>query len=385
MGKLAVQMPSMDSRWDYRPRRPAGFSPELIVLAKGSLDTPRRRAMADAIRALYPEARLVERLDTPHNRIAPDPGAALVCHYWGKRTLVLGVHGSAVRFSQEAGNACPNYWHISPYGFCPYDCTYCYLAATRGVRFSPTVKIFGNLDEMLRQVDNVASRLGGPTAFYLGKLQDGLALDPLTGYSRVMVPFFADHPHARLTLLTKSADVVNLLDLEHGGHTTVSWSLNPPAVSDAYERNVPDPLARIRAMGRCSRAGYPVRAVIMPIIPVPGWREIYSTFLVDLVSRVDLYRITLGGICSYPGAVGLMEAKLGEDNDVSAAIARGADQADDGRLRYPPADRIEIYRHLIAAIRSRRPDLHIGLCLESPAVFKALDMTSQIGRCNCVL
>lgn len=117
--------------------------------------------------------------------------------------FVLGEHNSAVRFSEEEDNTCPNYWHFSPYGFCPYGCHYCYLAGTPGVRFSPAVKIFLNLPEILTEVDRIANQLGRPMAFYLGKLQDGLALDPLSGYSRKMIPFFARHPYAHMVVLTK--------------------------------------------------------------------------------------------------------------------------------------------------------------------------------------
>ena len=200
---------------------------------------------------------MIEAFDTPHNRIALGPSGALELHYEGKRTLVLAEHRSAVRQSTEEGNCCPNYWHFSPYGFCPYGCAYCYLAGTQGVRFSPTVKIFLNLPEILDEVDRTARRLGEPTAFYLGKLQDGLALDPLTGYSRQIVPFFADHPQARLTLLTKSADVSNLLDLDHRGHSILSWTLNPKAVVEAFERNTPALEERIRAMEACAARAIP--------------------------------------------------------------------------------------------------------------------------------
>lgn len=139
----------------------------------------------------------------------------LSTHYEGKQTLVLGVHKSALRFSEEENNTCPNYWHFSPYGFCPYDCKYCYLVGTPGVKFSPTVKIFLNIEQILEQIQKVARQLIRPTSFYLGKLQDSMALDSLTGYSRLLVPFFAEQKHARMVMLTKCADVDNLLDLEH--------------------------------------------------------------------------------------------------------------------------------------------------------------------------
>jgi len=341
--------------------------------------------MVSAICRLYPDAEVIETLDRAHNRIDLGVAQPLDRHYAGKQTLVFGEHRSAVRLSEEKHNACPNYWHVSPYGFCPYGCTYCYLAATRGVWFSPTVRVFLNLDAMLARIDRIASDLRTPTAFYVGKLQDGLALDPLTGYSRIMIPFFAAHPHARLTLLTKATDVDNLLDIDHAGHTILSWSLNPPDVCDAFETNTPAPEARIEAMRKCVSVGYPVRAVIMPIIPVPDWQDVYATFLRRLMTQVELDRITFGGVCSYPGAVDLMASKLDTQNAISRALGRHAARSADGRSRYSPTDRIEIYRHLIAVVRAQQPGLPIGLCLEERSVFQALDLAAAIGQCNCVL
>jgi len=420
---------------DYLPRPAPLFRPSRIVLANGSNRTQARRRLAERICAAYPAAEVVAAFGVPHNRIDLGETGSLRRHHRGKQTLVLGEHRSAVRFSDEAANACPNYWHFSPYGFCPYGCHYCYLAGTPGVWFSPTVKIFLNIEEILGQVDRAAVRLGQPTAFYLGKLQDGLALEPLCGYARVMVPFFARHPYARMVILTKSADVENLLDLAHAGRTILSWTVNAPEVARAFERNTPDVPARIEAMRRCTRAGYPVRAVVMPIIPVADWRAVYARFMAMLLAAVPLSRVTLGAICSYPQAQRLMELKLGRENAVSALLGglsrfsrrglsrfsrrglsrfsrrglsrfsrRGLSRfssdengtvplenacenarSADGRLRFSRSIREEVYRYVIECIRRERPDLEIGLCLEDESMFASLGLQESIGRCNCVL
>lgn len=364
---------------------PSAFDPRWIVLTRGCTDRPERRETVERIVAAFPDAEVVDRLDKPHNRIDLGRGGPLALHRRGKRTLVLAVHGSAVRRSEEEGNMCPNYWHFSPYGFCPYGCHYCYLAGTPGVWFSPTVKIYVNLPEILPEIDRVARRLDEPTAFYLGKLQDGLALDGLTGCSRQLVPFFAAHPTARMIVLTKSAGVENLLDLDHRGHTVLSWSLNPPEVVRQFEAGTPPVEARIEAMRRCAAAGYPVRAVIMPIIPVDGWRDVYGGFTDHLLDEVPLARITLGGICSYAHARRLMDAKLGRTNLISRLLDEHGETSPDGRSRYAEPLRIEMYDLLIGAIRRRRPDLEVALCLEERRVFEALGLTASIGRCNCVL
>jgi len=367
----------------YQPKTAPYFNPDKIIITKGSFQTKQQQELVKAICAVYPKAQVIEKFDLPHNRVELGRLDLLELHYRGKRTLVFGVHKSALRYSDEDDNTCPNYWHFSPYGFCPYDCQYCYLAGTPGVKYSPTIKVFLNLPELLNQIDRVASQLTEPAAFYLGKLQDGLALDTLTGYSRVMIPFFARQKHARLILLTKSTNVENLLDLDHQQHTILSWSLNPPEVSSAFERNVPSPSERVAAMQKCADAGYTLRAVIMPIIPVESWQKIYASFIENLLMSIPLERITLGQICSYSAALKLTERKLGKTNPISNRLEKV--KSNDGRIRFPLKLRIEVYRHLIDTIKKLQPKLSIGLCMEEHQTFKALNMQSAIGCCNCVV
>ena len=377
--ELTVSLPR-----DYEPVRPAHFEVASIILAKGSITTPERKRFVERICDLSPEARVEERLDTPHSQLSLGDRDPLRLHRVGKHTLVFGELQSAVRFAQEMGNACPNYWHFSPYGFCPYSCKYCYLAGTPGVKFSPSVKIYVNLPEMLLEIDRIAWRQRTPTAFYLGKLQDSLALDPLTAYSTVLVPFFAEHPWARLTLLTKSANVDHLLNLEHRGHSILSWSVNPPEVSSMFEENVPGIDERLQAMRRVAERGYPVRAIMMPIIPMEGWQDLYTVFTRRLLESVPIQRLTLGGICIYRSARDLMERKMGRRNAISEQLD-AASIAGDGRVRFPHGLRHEVYSLIIETARRLRPELEIALCLEEQALWESTGLAESIGRCNCGL
>ena len=370
---------------EYEPVRPDYVEVSRIYLAKGSISTPERKRFVEGICRLYPNVEIREYPDTPHNRIELDETDALALHRAGKQTLVFGELKTAVRFSQEEGNTCPNYWHFSPYGFCPYGCKYCYLAGTQGVKFSPTVKIYVNLPQMLEEIDHIARRLGRPTAFYLGKLQDALALDPLTAYSTVLVPFFTKHPVARLTLLTKSAHVERLLNLEHRGHTILSWSVNPSEVCTVFEEDIPTIEERLEAMRRVALAGYPVRAVMMPIIPIEGWQDIYTAFTERLIEAVPIQRLTLGGVCIYRGARKLMERKMGAANAISAHIDNSSQTAGDGRARYPQALRSSAYSLIIQTVRRIRPDLELALCLEERALWRSIGLEERMGHCNCVL
>lgn len=376
---------SADHEEPYTPRPVDLFRPQRVILAKGSITTAKRQSLAERICAAYPQAEVEERLGTAHNKIDLGISDPLQLHYEGRRTLVLGEHNSAVGRSDEEGNTCPNFWHFSPYGYCPYGCSYCYLAGTQGVRFSPTVKVYMNLDEILAQVDKQARKIGRPEAFYLGKLQDGMALDPLSGYSRVMIPFFARHPFARLRVLSKSADFENVLDLDHGGHTVLCWSLNPPEVRKDYEVVTPPITERIEAMARCAAVGYPIRVMLMPIIPVPDWRQVYGDLLKELLTQVPLDRITLGGVCSYGPALNVTHEKLGTDNAIVKSLTVLSNGPDDGRTRYSHALRAELYTFMRDTIRRFQPGLTVALCMESRAIADEVGLSDNIGKCNCIL
>jgi len=370
---------------DYEPLKPRGFKVEKIILAKGSLTTPERENFVRKIIALYPEAEISECPDKPHNRVGFDEADSLERHKKGKRTLVFGELKTAVRFSEEEGNACPNYWHFSPYGFCPYGCKYCYLAGTKGVWFSPAIKIYVNLPEMLQEIDKIAMHIKNPTAFYLGKLQDGLALDSLTGYSRAIIPFFAEHKYARMTLLTKSDNVENLLNLDHKGNTILSWSVNPPEIAERFEENTPSIESRLTAMKKVAEKGYPIRAVMMPIIPVEGWQSYYYKFTRRLIAEVPLKRLTLGGVCIYPNAQKLMESKMSKQNPISAGIKKVSGKSGDGRNRYSHDKRREIYSFILDIVHKLRPDLELALCLEDKILWEETGLRQRLGHCNCVL
>ena len=376
--------PALSLPVNYEPMRPDYMTVSQIFFANGSLSTPERKRFVERICRLYPEAKVTECLDTPHNRIELNETDALALLKTGKQALVFGELKNAVRFSEEEGNTCPNYWHFSPYGFCPYGCKYCYLAGTQGVKFSPTVKIYVNLPEMLAEIDRIARRLQKPTAFYIGKLQDALALDPLTAYSTLLIPFFAEHPFARLTLLTKSTNINRLINLESRGHSILSWSVNPPEVCRIFEENVPCIEERLEAMRGAAKAGYPIRAVMMPIIPVTGWQDIYTAFTRHLIETVPLQRFTIGGICSYKSARWLMESKAGLRNPISLNIDDKL-KSQDGRARYSGSLRQQIYSVITSVARRYRPELELALCLEEKALWQNAGLENNIGHCNCVL
>ena len=364
-----------------------GFHPDQIILTKGSLDTPARRAFADKVRAAFPGVPVQEQLDRSHMAAAFAPKGIPLAEKIarGKRTLVLGVLKKNLSRSSEAGIHCPNYWHFSTTGFCWYDCAYCYLAGSCSSIVAPTVKIFVNIEDVLERLRSLGRRLAregaGQTSCYLGKLQDGLSLDWLTGFSRALARFFAREDLLRWVVLTKSACVDNLLDLDHRGHTIVSWSVSPARLCDALDRGAPALHERLAAAMRCADAGYPVRFLIMPLIPLPDWRSEYGDLVDQIFDTVAPARITMGGICSYPTAARLTTGR--RVAYITQAMAETHATAD-GRRRYAAARRVEMYGAIAAAVRRRDANVPIGLCLEERSVWERAGLDPECVRCNCV-
>src|SRR5262245_14569675 len=79
----------------YCPRPAPLFQPQTIILAKGSVSTRQRRHLVEGICGVYPKAKVVEQLSTPHNKIRIEAEDPLDLHYRGHRLLVFGEHGSA--------------------------------------------------------------------------------------------------------------------------------------------------------------------------------------------------------------------------------------------------------------------------------------------------
>jgi len=368
-------------------RRQGAFCPNVVIVAKGARARPHYEVFLDKVRQTFPEARWIEQPNASHMAVhCPAMGRKADRLELAKKTLVIGTHGNPVRRSTESGIVCPNYWHFSTTSFCCYDCVYCYLAGSCSTLASPAVKVYVNLEEIVGQLARQCGRLNRETGFYLGKLQDGLSLDFLTNYSKVLVPFFAEQRHGRFVFLTKSDDVANLLELDHGGHTVATWSLNAPAFAKRWEREAPSVRRRLRAARRCRDAGYPVRFIIMPMIPARGWKHEYAKLIDSIFATVVPERITLGSICSYPTARRLACARTEPDDELADLLSRERlERGPDGRLRFPMQTRAEMYRFVMDEIRSRDAGMPVGLCLEVLEVWKALGLFPGQPACNCVV
>jgi spore photoproduct lyase len=272
------------------------------------------------------------------------------------------------------GIVCPHFYLLAHGNGCLFRCAYCYLQLTFRGQVQPTV--FTNVGDMLAEVEAFLAR-EEPAVLNAGELSDALALDDRTGLTKELVPRFAAQDRHLLLLLTKSANVDNLLGLDHRGRTVVSFSLNAADVAARYELGSPSPAERLAAARRAGEAGYPLRFRLDPVIPVPGWEDSYRAILEQALAVAPPERVTFGSLRYFPN-VRTYARKLGRD--VSAFDYASEPTAADGRRRVPTPLRLRLYKYLMDLVPA---GIETGLCKETEACHRALGIEKVV--CNCTL
>lgn len=357
------------------------FKPETIWLWQKVAEHPEARR----ILGLFPSAavRLIERQRSFHSP-QMSPSQALLA---GKKTLMIGETSSLVgRFDGRLGSTvrcCPYYKLVPLSNGCPYNCTYCYLAfAYRN--YAPFIKINVNDDVMFKEIRKALAGTGAKVSFNMGEMLDSLALDHVTNLTTMLVPFFGGLSRGYLMLLTKSSNIDNLLSVEPNGQTIVSWSLNSQRMIEQYEKGTADLAESIEAARLCQQHGYRIRIRIDPGILYPNWQAGYTDLIQETLTAVRPENITLGMLRLLAGhfrlaagAYGGGARKLWNHNLVAGAS--------DGKLRYPPRERVEFYTFLIEAIRTFDKDVSISLCRETPEIWSIFKDRCRPRECNCVI
>jgi spore photoproduct lyase len=149
------------------------------------------------------------------------------------------------------------------------DCVYCILQAYLN---NPYLSFFVNIEDLLDELTEAFAY--NPQHFWrigTGEFTDSLALDRLTGLSRILIDFMRDKSSAVLELKTKTAVIENLAGLDHGGRTIVAWSLNSPAIVAKEEIRTASLEQRLAAAAKCASWGYKLALFRRRISPGSAW------------------------------------------------------------------------------------------------------------------
>lgn len=292
-----------------------------------------------------------------------------------KDQLILACHKGrffklcpASQTRGEHANVCCNYYVVNFASNCHMECSYCYL---QGYLNFPHLIVHANLADLLDELDRVIDSAAGRfLRIGTGELADSLALDDLTGYSRPLVEFFARRRNAVLEFKTKSDCVSGLLELEHGGRTVVSWSVNTPFIQESEEHKTASIPARLGAARKCVESGYPVAFHFDPLVYYADWERDYRELveeIYDSIPAASIAWVSVGALRLSRELYRVMRERFPGSPLPLGELVPSAD----GKLRYVKPIRIEMYSKLHSWLRARMSSrTGFYACMERPDAWK---------------
>jgi spore photoproduct lyase len=281
-----------------------------------------------------------------------------------KGHFVRACPGATSRNMQ--GQLCCGYMIVDLIYNCNYDCTYCYLQSYVNTPYltvyANVEQLFDELETFLRTYPQQLVRIGS------GEFSDSLSLDPLTGFSRLLVPFLRQFPNVLFEFKTKSDLVDGLLDLDPQGKVMVSWSINPESVVQREEHKTASLAARLRAAQRCRAAGYKIGLHFDPLLYYPDWEADYEPFVAQVFHALapgDVTYMSMGSLRFPPALKDVVRERFPKSRLMYAELVPGAD----GKMRYFKPLRTEMYAKMLAWIRRYTTDTGLYLCMESQEIW----------------
>ena len=283
----------------------------------------------------------------------------------GKRRLHLtGKKGELFHIcsSLDARYICCSTHVFAPVSNCPFECTYCFL---QNYLTNGTTLLRADMDAIMKEIR--AKTTEEPWRFFrtgTWELGDSIAVPPVTDMASELVTRFRNMPNALLKLRTKGDCVGKLLDLDHGGRTVISWTVNPRQVINREEAGTASIEQRIKAMRKVADAGYPVGLHFDPMIWFPGWEDAYHELVDEIYSVMkpeEIIWISIGSLRFNP------EMKMTMENNYPASRITCGEMVlgDDNKYRYVRPLRVRMYRHLLSRLEKHGAcSSFIYLCME---------------------
>ena len=272
---------------------------------------------------------------------------------------------------------CPNFYVLSHANGCTFSplCTYCYLKSSFWYLAAP--QVFTNTRRMLDEV-RAWIRTGSLESYMLntGNLSDSLTFEkqrPLVG--RLVELFRSEaetkgRPHT-LLLVTKGGcrQCQGLFQSEPCGSVVVSFSVNSRRAAHRYESGAAPVEDRLAAARRLKSLGWRVRMRIDPMI-----KGFDYAWIAGQVARLAPERVTLGTLRADHALTRFAEGSLFSELQPPAKSK--------GLARYPKSVRLALYRSAVGKLKKVAP---IGLCEETPDIWKALGLDADAKPCNCCI
>jgi spore photoproduct lyase len=250
---------------------------------------------------------------------------------------------------------------------CPLNCSYCILQSYQNrsqiVVYGDPEDIFGKLSQELAAQPRRLFRV------CTGQVADSLALEPLVGFAKSAVEFFAGVSNAVLELKTKTANVDFLLNVVHGGRTIISFSVNPAQVIVGEEFGAASLAERLHAAQRAVEAGYLVAFHLDPMIAPLGDAALHVDLVRKIFSLIPASRVaylSMGTVRFQPFMRRTITSRF-----PGTQVTQGELLTDiDGKVRLVSPLRVAIYRQVVNEVKRLASEVMIYFCMEPKRVWR---------------
>ncbi len=279
------------------------------------------------------------------------------------------------------GGVCQTALELNLVDGCPFRCAYCGFG--RRIIFSLDVERFA------AGLDGIFARYPAQRLYKYSNMTDLPPFEPELDAIPPLVERFAREQGRYLMLFTKSDNLAPLEQLDHRGHTIVSWSISCETVSREIEKRTAPMQARIASMRRMQRAGYLVRARLSPIVPVANWKAEYMAMLELLFSQTapDLVTLELLGWMTVDDLIAILPRELLDVQALAAAEAACQELANVMWGPFTQATHEQVYQFLIETVQRLSPGTPVAVCHGTPATWATLGEVMQMSPngylCNC--
>lgn len=265
---------------------------------------------------------------------------------------------------------------------CPLDCSYCILQAYFN---QPSLIIHSNLEEQFKSIfefiDGHQDRI---FRIGTGEFTDSLALDPITGWTNLLLPPFSKRKNTILELKTKTDHIQGLLSSPFRNQIIVSWSVNSSKIASKEEHRAPSIRKRLEAAKRCQDEGFVLGFHFDPLIEHHGWKDEYRK-TVDMMDQMldpkGIIWVSLGTLRFMPALKAIIRKRHPKSHILDGEFIPGLD----GKMRYLKSIRIDMYAFMEEVLSQWYGDLGLYLCMESNEVWKkglGRDMLSSEQLCH---
>jgi DNA repair photolyase len=264
---------------------------------------------------------------------------------------------------------------------CIFRCMYC--------GFGRVLVFYLEVEHLIAGLDDCFEKHPLQRLYKYSNMTDLPPFEPELDAIRPLVERFAREQDRYLMLFTKSNNLGFLEELDHRGHTIISWSLTCDSTSRLIDRRTANMHERIDAMVRMQKAGYPVRARLSPIVPIADWREEHLELFESLFKKVrpDLVTIEMLGWMTIDDVLAIFDESHLDSEAMKQAKAAQEELKDVKWGPFTQATHDDVYAFCIDMVQQISPQTPISVCHGTAATWKALGNTMRMRPenyiCNC--